>query len=201
MTISRDDLGIPFIEAQNEDDMFFAAGYATASDRLWQMFLMSMAAQGRLTEIVGESMLNTDIYFRTVDIKSIIDNNISELDERSMRSLQNYARGVTAYIKSHPDLPAEFKLTGFKPTEWTPENSLFALCLFCWSLSFNSTDELTFLEYAGKVGWEKAPWLFYSYPTEPVQTGEADKLKSIDIRDLFPDNLKSIRHTRRLDYK
>jgi acyl-homoserine-lactone acylase len=190
VTIMRDDLGIPIIQAQNEDDLFFAVGYSMATDRLWQMFMMSMAAQGRLTEIMGKSMLDTDIYFRTIDMRSIVENNQNELDERSMRSLQNFSRGVTAYLKTHPDLPVEFRLTGFKPTEWTPDDSLFALCLFCWSLSFNASHELNFLELAGKVGWEKASWLYESYPGEAVQTGETDKLRSIDIRDLFPADAK-----------
>ena len=190
VTISRDDLGIPYIEAQNEDDLFFAVGYSMATDRLWQMFTMSMAAQGRLTEIMGKSMLDTDIYFRTIDMRSIVENNRSELDERSMRSLQNFSKGVTAYLKTHPDLPPEFRLTGFKPKEWTPEDSLFALCLFCWSLSFNASEELSILELAGKVGWDKTAWIYNTYPGEPVLTAEAGKLKSIDVKDLFPDDTK-----------
>ena len=190
VTISRDDLGIPFIEALNEDDLFFATGYAMATDRLWQMYLMNMAAQGRLSEIAGKSTLDMDIYLRTLDMRGILESSRNTLDERSLRSLKNFSRGVTAYIKTHPDLPAEFRLTGFKPKEWTPDDSLLALCLFCWSLSSNASDEMSFLEKAGKVGWDKAAWLYDTYPGEPVQTGEAGKLKSIDIRDLFPNGAK-----------
>jgi acyl-homoserine-lactone acylase len=190
VTISRDDLGIPLIEAQNEDDLFFAVGYSMSTDRLWQMFTMSMAAQGRLTEIMGKSMLDTDIYFRTIDMRSIVEHNQNELDERSMRSLVSFSKGVTAYLKTHPDLPPEFRLTGFRPKEWTPEDSLFALCLFCWSLSTNASEELAYLELAGKVGWEKAGWLYDTYPGEPFLIREVDKLKSIDIKDLFPNDAK-----------
>ena len=49
--LRRDSLGVPFIEAQNEDDLFFASGYVAAEDRLWQMVMMSMAAKGRMAEI------------------------------------------------------------------------------------------------------------------------------------------------------
>jgi acyl-homoserine-lactone acylase len=187
VTISRDDLSIPCIEAQNEDDLFFATGYAMASDRLWQMYLMSMAAQGRLSEIAGKSTLDTDIYLRTLDMRGILEESRKDLDERSMKSLVNFSRGVNAYLKTHPKLPPEFRLSGFKPREWTPDDSLLALCLFCWSLSSNASDEMSFLENAGKVGWDKAAWLYDTYPGEPVQTAEAGKLESIDIRDLFPD--------------
>ncbi len=187
VTISRDDLSIPCIEAQNEDDLFFATGYAMASDRLWQMYLMSMAAQGRLSEIAGKSTLDMDIYLRTLDMRGILEESRKELDERSLKSLVNFSKGVNAYLETHPELPAEFRLSGFKPAEWTPDDSLLALCLFCWSLSSNASDELEFLENAGKVGWDKAAWLYDTYPGEPVQVAEAGKLKSIDIRDLYPD--------------
>ncbi|HEY9160443.1 MAG TPA: penicillin acylase family protein [Desulfomonilia bacterium] len=185
--IMRDDLGIPCIEAQNEDDLFFAAGYAMATDRLWQMYLMSMAAQGRLSELAGKSMLDMDIYLRTIDMRGILEESRKDLDERSLRSLESFSRGVTAYIRTHPNLPPEFRLTGFKPKEWTPDDSLLALCLFCFRLSSNASEELAFLEIAGKIGWDKAAWLFDTYPGEPVQTAEAGKLKTIDIRDLYPD--------------
>ena len=36
VTIRRDERGIPYIEATNDEDLYFAQGYVTASDRLWQ---------------------------------------------------------------------------------------------------------------------------------------------------------------------
>ena len=46
VTIRRDERGIPFIEATNEADLYFAQGYATASDRLWQMDFLRRTARG-----------------------------------------------------------------------------------------------------------------------------------------------------------
>src|SRR5215471_11500557 len=37
VTVLRDGQGVPTIEASNFDDLFFAQGYVTAQDRLWQM--------------------------------------------------------------------------------------------------------------------------------------------------------------------
>ncbi|HOS39482.1 MAG TPA: penicillin acylase family protein, partial [Spirochaetota bacterium] len=45
VVIRRDALGIPLIEAANEPDLYFATGYAQASDRLWQMVFMRMVMQ------------------------------------------------------------------------------------------------------------------------------------------------------------
>ena len=35
--IHRDEYGIPHIDASSESDVWFAMGYASAEDRLWQM--------------------------------------------------------------------------------------------------------------------------------------------------------------------
>src|SRR5262247_2428280 len=51
ITIRRDERGIPYVEAQNDDDLYFGQGYATAQDRLWQMDLFRRTAHGTLSEI------------------------------------------------------------------------------------------------------------------------------------------------------
>ncbi len=40
VTVTRDRHGVPTIEAATLDDLFFAQGYVTAQDRLWQMDVM-----------------------------------------------------------------------------------------------------------------------------------------------------------------
>jgi hypothetical protein len=60
VTIRRDERGIPHIEAMNEADLYFAQGYATASDRLWQMDLLRRTARGELAEIFGRTVLEED---------------------------------------------------------------------------------------------------------------------------------------------
>ena len=51
--VVRDARGFPTIEAASLDDLFFAQGYVTAQDRLWQMDALRRAAAGELAEIVG----------------------------------------------------------------------------------------------------------------------------------------------------
>ena len=53
ITIRRDERGIPYVEAQNDEDLYFGQGYATAQDRLWQMDLFRRTARGELAEILG----------------------------------------------------------------------------------------------------------------------------------------------------
>src|SRR2546423_13510211 len=65
VTVSRDERGIPYIEAANDSDLYFAQGYTTASDRLWQMELFRRTARGELAGIFGKGALNEDKRSRT----------------------------------------------------------------------------------------------------------------------------------------
>ena len=68
VTIRRDLVGIPHIEAATESDAYFALGYAHAQDRLWQMEISRRAGAGRLSEIFGDRTLNADKYLRGLGI-------------------------------------------------------------------------------------------------------------------------------------
>src|SRR5215470_17202511 len=60
VSVTRDAHGIPTIESASIDDLFFAQGYITAQDRLFQMDLMRRAATGELAEAVGDIALEHD---------------------------------------------------------------------------------------------------------------------------------------------
>ena len=55
-----DDYGVPHIYAGNEADAYRALGYVHAQDRLWQMELVRRIAAGRLSEIFGPDLVETD---------------------------------------------------------------------------------------------------------------------------------------------
>ena len=46
--VDRDKLGVPHIKARTLDDAWFAQGYVTAEDRMWQMDTLRRAAGGDL---------------------------------------------------------------------------------------------------------------------------------------------------------
>ncbi|MGC4020886.1 MAG: penicillin acylase family protein [Cyclobacteriaceae bacterium] len=52
ITIVYDSALIPHVYAANEEDLFFAQGYITAQQRLWQMEFQTHAAAGRISEIL-----------------------------------------------------------------------------------------------------------------------------------------------------
>ena len=53
--VLADGYGVPHVYARDTDDAWFAAGALHARDRLWQMELYRRAADGRLSEVLGES--------------------------------------------------------------------------------------------------------------------------------------------------
>jgi penicillin amidase len=66
--IIRDDHGVAHLYAQNDTDLFFAAGYQMAVDRLYQAEMLRRFSQGRLSEVLGESALARDQQVRIFDV-------------------------------------------------------------------------------------------------------------------------------------
>jgi penicillin amidase len=109
--VVRDEQGVPTIEAANLEDLFFAQGYVTAQDRLWQMDMMRRAAAGELSEIVGEATLKIDRTQRILGLRAVAEAAEKNVMGRDRVYLNAYARGVNAFIAARGDrLPLEFRL-------------------------------------------------------------------------------------------
>jgi penicillin amidase len=137
VTIRRDDRGIPYIEAANDEDLYFAQGYATATDRLWQMDFMRRAARGELSEIFGKDALAQDKLHRTFGFAHVLDQAAANLPPSFGLALNAYVKGVNAFIDSRNDqnLPPEFRILQYKPRRWTPADSLAVGALMAEYLS------------------------------------------------------------------
>jgi penicillin G amidase len=123
--VVRDEHGVPTIEAATLDDLFFAQGYITAQDRLWQMDLMRRAAAGELSEIIGEATLKMDREQRILGLRIGADAAVRMLSARDRTYFEDYARGVNAFLASHRNrLPLEFRLLRYQPRPWTVTDSL-----------------------------------------------------------------------------
>lgn len=124
VTVTRDHHGIPTIEAANLDDLFFAQGYVTAQDRLWQMDATRRFASGELAEILGPDLLKSDKEQRILGMRQAARKAIESFSAENRARFEDYARGVNAYIESHrDDLPLEFRILRYRPKPWAPEDS------------------------------------------------------------------------------
>lgn len=137
VTVRRDERGIPYIEAKNDNDLYFAQGFVTASDRLWQMDLFRRNARGELAEIFGNSVLEEDKRHRTLGFAHVVEVEAAQASPQVKAVLTAYASGVNAYIATldGKSWPPEFQLLQYKPKPWTPADSLIIVKDFFEALS------------------------------------------------------------------
>jgi len=123
--VVRDERGVPTIEAATLEDLFFAQGYVTAQDRLWQMDIMRRAAAGELSEVIGEDTVKMDREQRILGLRRAAEAAEKNISARDRVYFGAYARGVNAFLESHRDrLSLEFRLLKYTPRPWKVTDSL-----------------------------------------------------------------------------
>jgi penicillin amidase len=125
VTVTRDSHGVPVIEASNLPDLFFAQGYITAQDRLWQMDIMRRFASGELSEILGDETLKLDREQRILGLRAAAKKSLDMAPSRDRAFFEAYARGVNSYIATRGNrLPIEFRILRYVPKPWVAEDSI-----------------------------------------------------------------------------
>lgn len=137
VTVRRDVRGIPYIEAANDHDLYFAQGFVTASDRLWQMDLLRRNIRGELAELVGKVAFEEDKRRRILGYAKQSEELAAKTSGVTRTTMQAYADGVNAFIASCDEakLPTEFRILKYKPRPWTIADSLAISFLMMESLS------------------------------------------------------------------
>jgi len=125
VTVTRDSHGVPTIEASNLEDLFFAQGYVTAQDRLWQMDVMRRFGGGELSEILGDETLKVDREQRILGLRAAARKSVEMASPRDRAFFAAYARGVNSYIAAQGrHLPIEFRILRYSPKSWSSEDSV-----------------------------------------------------------------------------
>lgn len=153
--IRYDENRIPHIFAENDHDLYYAQGYVTARERLWQMDIQTRSAAGRLSEVVGVKALEVDRYHRRMGMVYGAENTLRGImkDPVMTKVITAYSDGVNAYIKTltPAKYPIEFKLLNYEPEAWKPINSAFLLKLMSETLAGGS-NELAMTNVLNKFG-------------------------------------------------
>jgi penicillin amidase len=154
--VVRDRRGVPTIEAATLDDLFFAQGYVTAQDRLWQMDIMRRAAAGELSEIIGDATVKIDREQRILGLRQAAESAEKQVSERDRKFFEAYARGVNAFMESHRDrLGLEFRLMRYTPRPWTMTDSLLVGARMVQDLNhYGNAPPLTREKILAKLGPE-----------------------------------------------
>lgn len=145
--IIRDRNAVPHIYGSDFEQALFGLGVAHAQERLWQMVMLRRAAQGRISEIAGEELLQTDLFLRTLDLWNLSARQVPNLKPETQRFLQAYADGVNAQIaninanKLGTGAP-EFFLINSEIAPWTPADSVSILKIMALQLSSGAQYEI-----------------------------------------------------------
>ncbi|MFH1945033.1 MAG: penicillin acylase family protein [Acidobacteriota bacterium] len=143
VTVLRDAFGVPHLFAENEGDLYRATGYVMAQDRLWQMDLLRRATTGRLAEIFGEDLIETDLLMRALRIPEKSRRVLDGTDPSIIRGLECFAEGVNNCIENMDGkLPPEFAILRYRPEEWFPEHSVNLIGYMAWDLTTAWTSEV-----------------------------------------------------------
>ena len=123
--ILRDRWGVPHIYAKNSHDLFFAQGYITAKDRLFQIDLWRRVGTGKLAEVLGPRMLDRDRLARSVNFHGDWDKEWAAYGPDARQIVTAFTDGINAYIEGlGGKRTAEFTKAGYDPGLWKPEDCL-----------------------------------------------------------------------------
>ena len=138
VTIYRDEFGVAHIFGNNMNDAARALGYVHASERFFQMEMQRRAGEGRLSEVIGSSMLPVDKFLRTLQLYALSETSAESLSPEAKAYFQAYADGVNAWLDTHQGaLPPEFFLLHIHPDHWVIADSLVWGKLMGLQLSHN----------------------------------------------------------------
>jgi penicillin G amidase len=140
-----DPYGVPYLYASNDNDLYFSIGYIHAQERLWQMTLSQLSAEGRFSEFLGEELIDLDIYQRTLGFWETAKQIEAEAPDELITALQKYSDGINHFIRTHKkSLPIEFALMDMEPIEWTVTHSIAITRLMAWDQNIHWWSELTY---------------------------------------------------------
>ena len=172
--VRRDRWGVPHIEAEDREDLFFAQGYCHGQDRLWQLNFYRRVVEGRISEMAGEEGLAVDKLMRTLGIRRVAEAEEAAMDPELRAKLERFCAGVNAAARDARALPFEMQILRQEWVPWRPVDILSLGKLLAFGLSTNWERELLRADMERALGPALAAKLDPAYPADnPIVTQEA----------------------------
>jgi|TARA_B110000090_G_scaffold84815_1_gene96445 penicillin amidase len=165
--IVRDTANVPHLFGASDHDTLFALGYVHAQDRLWQMTMLRRTAQGRLSELFGETTLATDMVVRRLGLYRAAHRSLSALRPDTLDKLEAYSQGVNARLK---------EINFGKLGRGAPEFFIFSNAISPWS----PTDSLAIIKL---IGLQHSSHL----QSEVLRARVSLVLRDDRLKDILPD--------------
>jgi len=184
VTVLRDSFAIPHISAKNETDLYRAVGFTMAQDRLWQMDLLRRVTQGRLSEILGQDQLNTDLLMRSLRIQQKSEKVLAQSSPQIKEILNAFTEGVNYYMEKYP-LSPEFRILGYKPEVWKPVHSINLIGYMSWDLTSGWGTEVLLNNIKNEIGEQYISDLIPDMKNHPTAVYPEFETIEIDLGNLI----------------
>ncbi len=193
--VFTDEYGTPHVFASNEADLFYAAGYIAARDRLFQMTTVAAAVRGELSLLFGDRLLADDIYLRTWGIPEISRRLATVMDTTTKILVNRFCAGINTLIDDlGSDLPVEFKLLNVEPIRWTAADVAGYARLMAHDLQQSWKPEILFGAVQEYFGVEKLLELLPPYgENRPVIAETGGRSMYRELFSLLWERERSIR--------
>ena len=187
--ILRDRWGVPHIYAATVHDLFFAQGYITAKDRLFQIDLWRRMGSGKLSEVLGPSALGRDTLARAVNFHGDWNAEWAAYGPDAKAIVTAFTDGINAYIRGlGGKLPTEFELAGYAPGLWTPEDCVSRVAGL--TMTGNLMREVSHALEIKSLGLERAVQFMRLEPAVRVEVP-----KGLDLEAITNDIIATYRQT------
>jgi penicillin G amidase len=166
--ILRDRWGVPYLTASSLDDLWFAQGFVTAGERLFQLDLLLRAATGRLSEVFADRTLPDDRFARTIGFHRAGTRLAARWDDVSRAMHARFREGVAAWIAGMPAPPVEYSLLDLTPELPMADEGAWAAAFvyLSWDLSGNWDVELLRSAIGERLGPEAVRMLLPPLPSD-----------------------------------
>ena len=174
VTIRRDRYGVPYIQAETDDDAWYALGFCQGQDRSFTLEMLLRASRGTLCELVGLGALATDRLSRQLGFTRLAQKQLEVFHPDVKQRFQAFARGINDGVargrrrKTH-----EFALLRAQPSSFEAVDLVGIYLLQSMALSTNWDVELVRLRMLELDGPEALTLLDSPYPDwHPVSAVE-----------------------------
>jgi len=156
VTISFDAYERPYVRAETLEDALFAEGWLHASHRLWQMELFRRAGKGRLAELLGAGMLESDTELWRMGVPQLAVQLEKNASADMQRYIEAYVHGINEAIVSDSFGAIEYLLLRKEPEPWQTGDVYALGALMAFQSAGNSEHELLRLALFEELGEDRA---------------------------------------------
>ena len=96
--VYTDFYGVPHVFAQNNEDLFYTAGYIIARERLFQLSLLASVARGEFSILLGDDYNKHDDYIKQNKLFSISKGSTNAINSENELLIQAYCSGINTWI-------------------------------------------------------------------------------------------------------